>query len=104
MTPPATHVVPGATAKSPLEDRLCTTIATALVFTSVTVRAALVVPTRREGKVSAPGVTVDVGMTPVPARSTVCPPLVASSGMLSVPARGPSVLGAKATAAVHVLV
>jgi len=68
-----------------------------LVFATVTVCAALVVPLNCEGKVRLAGVMLGGGAVAVPESPTVCGEPVALSLMLSVPVRLPVLVGTKVT-------
>src|SRR4051794_38016755 len=99
---PAAQVLLGAMAKSPLAARLRMRSPTALVFTIVTVREGLVVPTGRSGNVRSDGVRSTVGVTPEPDSETLCGLPDASLGMLMVPDAGPAEAGVNLAATLHV--
>jgi hypothetical protein len=67
------------------------------MFVTVVFFPVLVPPTSWLGNEMLPGVTVIAEATPVPTRLSVCGLLLASSTIVSVPARVPVVLGVKVT-------
>src|SRR5258705_11485587 len=67
------------------------------VFVSVTVCAALVVPTLREPKLKLVGERLTTGAVPVPVRLTICGLPVASSVIVMVPVRVPVAVGVNVT-------
>src|SRR4051794_25176742 len=103
-TPPARHVPPGATAKSPVAAMPVTVSPAAPVLIRVTVSAGLVVPTALPGKLRVPGDTEAETVAPLPDRGTSwwLTAEAASSLNLSVPDAGPAVVGANVTSTVHV--
>jgi hypothetical protein len=90
-------------AKSPLAGEIVIGVDVVPVFFTVTVLAALVVPTAWEVNVSVVGVavTTTVPALPVPVRLTVCGEFVALSETESVPVREPVVVGLNVTETVQ---
>ena len=99
-------VVPPATAaKSPLAPKESDVLAAVPVFLTVTIFAALVVPTVCAANVSLAGVTVTITVpseAPVPDRLTVCGEFVAWSVIAIEPVRVPVVVGVNVTFTVQV--
>ena len=91
-------------AKSPLAVMLAMVSAALPVVLSVTVCAALVLPTLRVVKVSVVGLSDTAGAvaTPVPETPTLCGLPAASLVMTTLPLRAPDVVGVKVTLIVQV--